>query len=1223
MVQTAWILNDQGGDRQAVFQALGFTTTHYQHDLHSKGHVRYLLNKLEVEVPSVIWVRLGGPNCGTGNKHDTLRAEHLCSLAERQQRDGRLVVLEANAKNLAWNLRSIQRLVEGLSVTEHAWCAHEKTLGAGSIPCNSLIRVATNGDLHAGFRCKCPQDMTHIHMRKMTDAERTARYSVVLRSLVWTVLQRSVNIPTYTQRTAENARVKANSTAPMHTQPESIYLPKRLQVDGIRTDREDMLVSHAAVDSETMAKRARLDAQYDFQTCLQLLSLCKFVKSARSRAASSDNAHADAGVYVFGLYKHGNYIGVTSRTYEHSELVRYLNAFCKNHFAEAPWTSISLNDNVQLRLHRDSRNLSSSSNQLIGLGGYRGGEIWVETDALVAQTINSKNLVYKQLDDGTVVPGQLVSCKHRMISFSPRLLHCTEPWDGQRITVALYCNRAIVELKGEEVKFLASLGFPCQQTVDQHLQIETLEPGSSFPTEGAIRYKEMLKAGHKPKSKVKRVEQHKDDLGDCLDSILACVECTGWTASLLGSVSETATSLNAVPFSNLSGLYFFWGNRRDSPPDSSVTESFPLTREAQRGAVIHVIELFGGEGRTSYLCSKLYGLNTGENYDAVNGYDLSDPKELNAVLNYIAQNKPLVVVMSPPCGPFGPISRLNRVINPQTWQNSRREGSHLAAVCAKVAEIQIAANRHYLIEQPKGSDLWKLPEWTSLAAKHPPFKVSFDQCMLGLRMPVHPFLPIRKPTEVWASHQYLIARLQDKQCSQNHEHAGVSRLSDRKFGIPSSLAQVWPLKFCKAIAVGIADLAAGAFASMFPSASSSSADTRALECPGCRWHKRKDDPTHIRVGDCKYPGVEPKIWGCVGCKNSRPRVHADHTLDDTCQWAVARSMPEGAVRERMGQHPRDPRIASAREPTAAARLSSERSRKPSRGGRENSGGSGPARRDGVAQVVEGGAGPSAPAIPVVDVAPVAADVAAADGVVDAVGVQADVAPDPEAGWTRFDLGHALQMLRSVREAVVRRTLRKLHIRWYHCSSAKMKALLAAAGVDSKILALVPEIVDTCAVCRAWARPGPSAAVSTRLPVAFNEEVQVDLLFIERKTIIHMIDVCTRFTVAHVIPTKETDDLLTAIQKFWVGLYGPPSKIVADQEGGLNSPDAAAWLSAREIVLEPKAKYAHANVVERHHEILRRQVHLLKDQTLSDGVRISFDSILAESVFAKKCFVQGR
>ena len=67
---------------------------------------------------------------------------------------------------------------------------------------------------------------------------------------------------------------------------------------------------------------------------------------------------------------------------------------------------------------------------------------------------------------------------------------------------------------------------------------------------------------------------------------------------------------------------------------------------------------------------------------------------------------------------------------------------------------------------------------------------------------------------------------------------------------------------------------------------------------------------------------------------------------------------------------------------------------------------------------------------------------------------------------------------------------------------------------------------------------------------------------------------------------------------------------------MSSPEVAAYLEAKGIKLHLLAKKQHATTVELHHAILRRQLHVLEDQTLSEGLRVSFDSLLSEACYAK-------
>ena len=112
----------------------------------------------------------------------------------------------------------------------------------------------------------------------------------------------------------------------------------------------------------------------------------------------------------------------------------------------------------------------------------------------------------------------------------------------------------------------------------------------------------------------------------------------------------------------------------------------------------------------------------------------------------------------------------------------------------------------------------------------------------------------------------------------------------------------------------------------------------------------------------------------------------------------------------------------------------------------------------------------------------------------------------------FDLGRALKLLSHMDEAIVRRTLRRLHIRFWHAPAKRLEEILRQAGAPSRAIKLCKEIVETCRSCRMWARPGPrSITTSLRLAQAFNEIVQWDILFHRDIMISHLIDEAIRWT----------------------------------------------------------------------------------------------------------------
>ena len=146
-------------------------------------------------------------------------------------------------------------------------------------------------------------------------------------------------------------------------------------------------------------------------------------------------------------------------------------------------------------------------------------------------------------------------------------------------------------------------------------------------------------------------------------------------------------------------------------------------------------------------------------------------------------------------------------------------------------------------------------------------------------------------------------------------------------------------------------------------------------------------------------------------------------------------------------------------------------------------------------------------------------------------------------WSAWDLGHSMQLLRSRSPAVVRRTLRTLHLRWWHVPAKQMRKLLQAAGAPVDAIKQVDEIVDTCRACRMWKLPSPANATTSRLVERFNDVVQHDLLFVSPQPCKtehtsndpraepwqHLLDSCIRYTQATILKDKSSKELFNALE----------------------------------------------------------------------------------------------
>ena len=69
-----------------------------------------------------------------------------------------------------------------------------------------------------------------------------------------------------------------------------------------------------------------------------------------------------------------------------------------------------------------------------------------------------------------------------------------------------------------------------------------------------------------------------------------------------------------------------------------------------------------------------------------------------------------------------------------------------------------------------------------------------------------------------------------------------------------------------------------------------------------------------------------------------------------------------------------------------------------------------------------------------------------------------------------------------------------------------------------------------------------------------------------------------------------------------------------------SDEGGIWAERWKIALRPKAKGAHAHVIERRNEMLRQQYHRTRGQAREEGLKVTKEEILDESVLALNCIV---
>lgn len=469
---------------------------------------------------------------------------------------------------------------------------------------------------------------------------------------------------------------------------------------------------------------------------------------------------------------------------------------------------------------------------------------------------------------------------------------------------------------------------------------------------------------------------------------------------------------------------------------------------------------------------------------------------------YLNHCRPLVLIISTPCTALMGFSALNRTINPEGWRRSWRISLALGNIATEAARQQLEEGRHIFIEQPANSELFETSNWQKLERDHRIYRVVFDQCMAG-KIGKRTLMPIKKSTELRTSRRQFLDGLRKFKCDGNHEHAslgnaGSSSRPNAKYEKTSENVE-WAPGVCRVLCAAISDyIHQRRYSRSYvvggtsqPAAVATSKTARVVEpnCEACKRTLFKEHPAHTRrTGECRFPDVASMALKCPVClAGNRPNDHPKHTkIEGECRNApLGANGPRGRrsglrIREYTPETPapvahHDP--TGIIPPTAPASDAPEAEPAPAERVVEGTPSTGSASASGATAAAGGARLPASDARPS---RPSSTNRAAQAPRATGNQVRETGTHTEEQEWTAFDVGHAVKLLHSATPDIVRRTLRRLHVRFYHAPAQRMKDLLAHAGAPKSALEMIKSVVETCRVCRLWTRPSARGMTITRL-----------------------------------------------------------------------------------------------------------------------------------------------
>ena len=175
------------------------------------------------------------------------------------------------------------------------------------------------------------------------------------------------------------------------------------------------------------------------------------------------------------------------------------------------------------------------------------------------------------------------------------------------------------------------------------------------------------------------------------------------------------------------------------------------------------------------------------------------------LLRMVCKHRPKHIWVAPECAPWCSWNRFNAGRSLRSFKNiqSMQEQSkeHLK-LCTFLCKIQVENGRHFTMENPGSSGMWKQAEIQEII--HLTKMVMFDQCQLGLRHPQN-HQPIRKTTRLQTTSRAIVRNLDDRRCSGEHKHhqiAGTCHFQGKIIAL-SRFAAFYPQMLAKKGAKGI------------------------------------------------------------------------------------------------------------------------------------------------------------------------------------------------------------------------------------------------------------------------------------------------------------------------------------------------------------------------------------------------------------------------------------
>ena len=177
-------------------------------------------------------------------------------------------------------------------------------------------------------------------------------------------------------------------------------------------------------------------------------------------------------------------------------------------------------------------------------------------------------------------------------------------------------------------------------------------------------------------------------------------------------------------------------------------------------------------------------------------------------------------------------------------------------------------------------------------------------------------------------------------------------------------------------------------------------------------------------------------------------------------------------------------------------------------------------------------------------------------------------------------------------------MRRLHSRFGHPSVPKLHKLLTRAGHDVKYEA-IEMIRKFCHYCQIKGDAPKRFKFTLRDDADFNHEVIVDVMYLEGKPVLHLVDAATSFQAGKFLKSLSAKETWEALKQCWIDTYlGPPDVLTHDAGTNFASAEFRAEAKLAGITCHQVPVEAHWSIgkIERYHAPLRRAFEIIRAET---------------------------